>query len=250
MPGLVETERVLVHMGILETLVISMGVAWGCGINLYAALATLGILGASGNIVLPSELVVLQDPLVIGAASVMYVVEFFADKVPGVDTGWDTIHSFIRIPAAAVLAAGAVGDISPAAEIAAALAGGTLAAGSHCLKSGSRVLINTSPEPFTNIGVSLAEDVAVIGGIWTAFHYPEVAAGFLILFVILLVWLLPKLWHAIRLLYARIARLFGREAPAEAAAAAAATGAAFKAEAAAAMTALTGPDAAGENTKT
>ena len=140
-----------------------------------------------------------------------------------------------------MLAAGAVGDISPAAEIAAALAGGTLAAGSHCLKSGSRVLINTSPEPFTNIGVSLAEDVAVIGGIWTAFHYPEVAAGFLILFVILLVWLLPKLWHAIRLLYARIARLFGREAPAEAAAAAAATGAAFKAEAAAAMTALTGP---------
>ena len=233
-------------MGIVETLVISMGIAWGCGINLYAAVATLGILGASGNIVLPGELVMLSDPLVIGAASVMYVVEFFADKVPGVDTGWDAIHSFIRIPAAAVLAAGAVGDIGPAAEIAAALAGGTLAAGSHCLKSGSRVLINASPEPFTNIGVSLAEDVAVISGVWAAFHYPEVVAGLLIVFVILLVWLLPKLWHAIRSLYARIARLFGRQPPAGAAAAAAATagaGTPFQAEAEAAMTALAAPEA-------
>ena len=237
-------------MGIVETLVISMGVAWGCGINLYAAVATLGMLGASGNIVLPGELVILSDPLVIGAASVMYVVEFFADKVPGVDTGWDAIHSFIRIPAAAVLAAGAVGDIGPAAEIAAALAGGTLAAGSHCLKSGSRVLINASPEPFTNIGVSLAEDVAVISGVWAAFHYPEVVAGLLIAFVILLVWLLPKLWHAIRLLYARIARLFGRQAPAEPAAATGAAGTPFQTEAEAAMTALAAPDATGEVDKT
>ena len=237
-------------MGIVETLVISMGVAWGCGINLYAAVATLGMLGASGNIVLPGELVILSDPLVIGAASVMYVVEFFADKVPGVDTGWDAIHSFIRIPAAAVLAAGAVGDIGPAAEIAAALAGGTLAAGSHCLKSGSRVLINASPEPFTNIGVSLAEDVAVISGVWAAFHYPEVVAGLLIAFVILLVWLLPKLWHAIRLLYARIARLFGRQAPAEPAAATGAAGTPFQTEAEAAMTALAEPDATGEVDKT
>ncbi len=237
-------------MGIVETLVISMGVAWGCGINLYAAVATLGMLGASGNIVLPGELVILSDPLVIGAASVMYVVEFFADKMPGVDTGWDAIHSFIRIPAAAVLAAGAVGDIGPAAEIAAALAGGTLAAGSHCLKSGSRVLINASPEPFTNIGVSLAEDVAVISGVWAAFHYPEVVAGLLIAFVILLVWLLPKLWHAIRLLYARIARLFGRQAPAEPAAAAGAAGTPFQTEAEAAMTALAAPDATGEVDKT
>jgi len=233
-------------MGIVETLVISMGIAWGCGINLYAAVATLGILGASGNIVLPGELVMLSDPLVIGAASVMYVVEFFADKVPGVDTGWDAIHSFIRIPAAAVLAAGAVGDIGPAAEIAAALAGGTLAAGSHCLKSGSRVLINASPEPFTNIGVSLAEDVAVISGVWAAFHYPEAVAGLLIAFVILLVWLLPKLWQAIRSLYARIARLFGHQPPAEPAVAAAATAGAdtpFQAEAEAAMTALATPEA-------
>jgi hypothetical protein len=231
-------------MGILETLIISMGVAWGSGINLYAAVATLGILGATGNIVLPGELVILSDPLVIGAACVMYVVEFFADKVPGVDTGWDTIHTFIRIPAAAVLAAGAVGDISVAAEIAAALAGGTLAAGSHALKSGTRVLINTSPEPFTNIGASLAEDVAVISGVWAAFHYPEVFGGLLIVFVILLVWLLPKLWHVIRLLYTRIARLFGRQAPPESAGAAgtAAAGTAFRAEADAAVTALAAPE--------
>ena len=104
-----------------------MGIAWASGINLYAAIAMLGLLGASGNIDLPPDLLILQNPLVIAAAGFMYMVEFFADKAPGIDTGWDGIHTFIRIPAGAVLAAGAVGEVGAGAELAALIVGGTLA---------------------------------------------------------------------------------------------------------------------------
>ena len=106
-------------MGIVETIALTMGVAWASGINLYAAVAVLGILGATGNMILPQDLEVLSDPLVIGAACFMYFVEFFADKTPGVDSGWDAIHTFIRIPAGAVLAAAAVGQMDPAVVLAA-----------------------------------------------------------------------------------------------------------------------------------
>ena len=99
---------------IIKTISLSMGAAWGSGINLYATIFVLGIMGSSGNIILPETLIILQDPMVMAAAGFMYVLEFFADKVPGVDTGWDSIHTFIRIPAGAMLAAGAVGDVSPA----------------------------------------------------------------------------------------------------------------------------------------
>jgi len=159
---------------IVNTLSLTMGAAWASGINLYAAILVLGVLGATENIVLPAGLEVLMNPLVIGAAGVMYLVEFFADKVPGVDTGWDTLHTFIRIPAGALLAAGAVGDVNPAVAIAAGLMGGGLAAASHATKAGTRVLINTSPEPFSNWTASVVEDVAVVGGLWTALHYPWV----------------------------------------------------------------------------
>src|SRR3546814_10596909 len=118
-------------MGVVETIALSMGVAWASGINLYAAIATLGIMGATGNIDLPPDLEILADPMVIAAAGFMYFVEFFADKTPGVDSGWDTLHTFIRIPAGAVLAAGAVGNVGTGAELAAAIAGGTLAGASH-----------------------------------------------------------------------------------------------------------------------
>jgi|GEM_PF-3157045 len=111
----------------------------------------------------------------------------FADKTPGVDTGWDAIHTFIRIPAGAMLAAGAVGDLNPAVELAAALLGGELAAGTHATKAGTRVLINTSPEPFSNWTASVAEDAAVIGGVWSSIHYPSVFLAFLIVFVILMI---------------------------------------------------------------
>jgi hypothetical protein len=191
---------------VTAAIALAMGAAWASGINLYAAILVLGLLGLTGNIVLPENLHVLMHPMVIGAAAVMYVVEFFADKVPGVDTGWDTLHTFVRIPAGAVLAAGALGDVNPAIAVAAGILGGGLAAGSHALKAGSRVLINTSPEPVTNWTASLVEDLAVIGGLWAALYHPWVFIIFMVLFVLLLIWVLPKLWRGIK----KIARFIGR----------------------------------------
>ena len=178
----------------------TLGVAWASGINLYAAILVLGIMGSGGYTELPPSLAVLQDPLVIGAAGIMYFVEFFADKIPGVDSGWDAIHTFIRIPAGAMLAVGAAQglEINQAAELAAALLGGSLAAASHLTKSSTRLIINTSPEPVTNTTASIAEDLAVIGGLWTALNYPVAFIVFIILFILLAIWLLPKLWRAIK----------------------------------------------------
>lgn len=201
------------YQQIISTIALTMGVAWASGINLYATLAMLGILGSTGNIILPESLLVLQDPLVIVAACVMYFVEFVADKTPGVDTGWDAIHSFIRIPAGVILAAGAVGEVSPALAVAAGILGGTVSATSHVIKAGSRVLINTSPEPFSNWAASVAEDIAVFGGLWAALHYPVAfLIGFLI-FCLLAVWLLPKIWHGIQHLFRKIRGIFQKNAP-------------------------------------
>ena len=204
-------------MGVVETIALCMGLAWASGINLYAALAMLGILGATGNADLPPDLQILQHPAVIFAAGFMYCVEFFADKTPGVDSGWDAIHAFIRIPAAAVLAAAAVGDVEPAMMLAAAILGGALGATSYTIKAGGRVLINTSPEPMTNWTASIGEDLAVIGGLWAALHYPEAFLAFLVVFVLLAVWLLPKLWRGILALARKLKSFFGGGQPAPAA---------------------------------
>ncbi|MBI5460965.1 MAG: DUF4126 domain-containing protein [Gammaproteobacteria bacterium] len=202
----------------IHTIALTMGVAWASGINLYAAVFMLGYLGMTGNIQLPPDLQVLSDPLVLAASGFMYCVEFFADKTPGVDTGWDTLHTFIRIPAGAMLAAGAIGDISPAAQLAAGLIGGAMAAGSHFTKSGTRVLINTSPEPFTNWTASIAEDIAVFTGLWAALHYPVLFLALLAGFIALMIWLWPKLWRGLQRVFGFIARLFGKR-PVEPAAA-------------------------------
>jgi hypothetical protein len=194
---------------VTETLALAMGAGWASGINLYAAILVLGFLGATGRMDLPQGLEVLSDPLVMFAAGVMYVVEFFADKVPGVDTAWDTLHTFIRIPAGALLAAHAVGDVGAGTELAAALLGGGMAAASHAAKAGTRVLINTSPEPFTNWTASVVEDLGVVGGLVTAVNHPLVFLGLLALFLLLLVWLLPKLWRGIKRVFGAIGRLFG-----------------------------------------
>ena len=192
---------------ITRIIALSMGAAWAAGINLYAAIATLGILSVTGNMTLPPDLQVLANPLVIGAACLMFAVEFIADKMPGVDTGWDTIHTFIRIPAGALLAAGAVGELNPAVSLAAALLGGTLAAGTHGMKAGSRLLINTSPEPLTNWSASIVEDIMVIGGIWAAVNHPWVFLVLLAIFILLMIWLLPKVWRGIKLLATKIKQL-------------------------------------------
>ena len=189
---------------------LSMGTAWASGINLYAAILTLGLLGATGQMALPPNLAIVTQPIVILAAGVMFCIEFFADKIPGVDTGWDTIHSFIRIPGGALLAAAAVGDVNPAVMLAAGILGGGLAAGTHAAKAGSRVLINTSPEPFSNWLASIGEDLAVITGVWVALAHPWLFLGFMVVFVLLLIWLLPKLWRGIKAVFAKIASLFRR----------------------------------------
>jgi len=192
-----------------------MGVAWASGINLYATLFMLGYMGMTGNITLPSELEVLTNPMVMTAAGFMYCVEFFADKIPGVDSGWDTIHTFIRIPAGAMLASSAVGDVTPALELTTALLGGTLAAGTHTTKMGSRLLINTSPEPFTNWTASISEDLIVIGGLWAALYHPVLFVIGLGLFILLMIWLLPRLWRLIKHVFRRIGSWLGLCSPPE-----------------------------------
>lgn len=183
---------------LIQTIALTMGVAWASGINLYGTLLALGIMSNLGYVDLPSDLEVVGDPLVIAAAGLMYMVEFFADKVPGVDTGWDALHTLVRIPAGAVLAAGAVGDVGVAAEVAAAIVGGSIAAGTHLTKAGTRVLINTSPEPFSNWGASISEDIAVFAGLWAALHHPVLFLILLVLFILLMIWVLPKLFRAIK----------------------------------------------------
>jgi len=195
---------------IVSIIALTMGVAWASGINLYASILMLGLLGAAGSVSLPPDLQILTNPLVIIAAGFMYVVEFVADKIPGVDSGWDALHTFIRIPAGAILAVGAVGRVDPAVALAAAIVGGCLAAGSHATKAGTRVLINTSPEPFSNWIASVSEDFLVIGGLWSALYHPWLFLALLAGFILLMIWLLPRLWRGIKKVFGFFGRLFGR----------------------------------------
>jgi hypothetical protein len=144
---------------------------------------------------LPPELQVLTHPAVIAVACVMYVIEFFADKVPYVDSGWDLLHTFIRVPAGAVLAARSLGDLNPALEVAALLAGGTIALAAHGTKATARLAINASPEPFSNWAASVGEDLTVLGGIWLIFNHPIVMLFLVIGFIALMVWLVPKFFR-------------------------------------------------------
>jgi Domain of unknown function (DUF4126) len=182
-------------MGTIEALSLAMGTAWTSGINLYATVAALGIAGRSEMIHLPPELQVLTHPAVIAIACIMYVIEFFADKVPYVDSGWDVLHTFIRVPAGAILAAKSLGDMNPALELAALLAGGTVALAAHGTKATVRLAINTSPEPFSNWAASFAEDMTVLGSIWLVFNHPILMLILVASFMALVVWLVPKLFR-------------------------------------------------------
>ena len=197
------------YQELIATLALTLGVAWASGINLYAAVAVLGLSGVMGYIDLPPALELLQDPLIILVAVFMYCVEFMADKTPGVDTAWDALHSFIRIPAGALLAAGAVGPVDPALAVAAGLLGGTLSAATHATKAGSRVLINTSPEPFSNWTASILEDVAVFVGLWAALQLPVLFLLALLVFLVALCWLLPKLWRGVTAILRKLGTWLG-----------------------------------------
>lgn len=188
-------------MDILQSVALASGMAWASGMRLYAVLFSAGLLGRLGYLKLPTTLQVLENPWVVGLAGALLVIEFLADKIPVVDSTWDSIQTFIRIPAGALLAALAMGEHPPELMLAAGLLGGSLTAGIHAAKSGSRALINTSPEPFSNITASLGEDALVAGGFYTALYHPVTFLVLLGIFVILLVWLLPKLFRGVRLVF-------------------------------------------------
>jgi len=190
-------------MDIFQSVALAGGMAWASGMRLYAVLFFAGMLGRLGYLQLPSALHVLENPWVLGIAGSLLVIEFLADKIPVVDSIWDSVQTLIRIPAGALLAALAMGEHDPALTLAAGLLGGTLAAGTHAVKAGGRALINTSPEPFSNIAASLGEDALVATGLYTAFYYPTLFLILLGVFIILLIWLLPKLLRGIRLVFGR-----------------------------------------------
>ncbi|WP_412776356.1 DUF4126 domain-containing protein [Thalassospira lucentensis] len=189
-------------MGVIETLALGMGGAWASGINLYGTVVVLGMMDNFGLITLPPDLQILTSWWVLCFAVLFYLIEFVADKIPFVDSLWDAIHTFIRIPAGALLAAGAMSGLDAGMgedvqTVIALLIGGTVAAGSHFTKAGSRAAINTSPEPVTNTIASVTEDVAVFGALYTVAFHPVVFFVLFAVFVLLLIWLVPKIWRFI-----------------------------------------------------
>ncbi len=192
----------------LPEIALAGGLAWASGIRLYAVVFLAGVMGRYGFLDLPPALEVLEQPLVLGAAAVMLTAEFVADKVPAFDSVWDALHTFIRIPAGAVLAAGALGELDPVWVAIAALVGGTIATTAHATKSGSRALINTSPEPFSNWTASFAEDLMVPAGFWLAVQFPLLFLGLLLIFIILALWFLPTLWRGVRRIVTQLGRVF------------------------------------------
>ena len=188
----------------LSAAALAGGLSWASGIRLYMTLFVAGWFGRAGWIELPPALQVLESPWVIALTGVLLIVEFLADKVPGIDSAWDALQTFIRVPAGAVLGAATLGGMGAEWSTMAAILGGTFAAGAHATKAGSRALINTSPEPFSNWAASFSEDVAVLGGLWAAFFHPWVLFGFLAVFFIIALWLLPKLWRGLKWLFRRL----------------------------------------------
>ena len=177
---------------------IALALAWGAGLRAYAVIFAVGLAGAMGWVELPGHLEVLQHPVVIGASGFMTLVEFGADKVPWLDSIWDAIHSFVRIPAGAALAAMAFGDSSDAVMVAAAILGGSLAAAMHAAKAGTRAAINLSPEPFSNWTASLSEDALVPLGLWLAIAHPLVFFALLAGCLIAAVFLVRLLWRGVQ----------------------------------------------------
>lgn len=169
----------------IADLAIAASLAWGSGLRLYATLFLVGMAGHVAWIELPPHLLVLQSPIVLGASGAMSLVEFCADKFPWVDSVWDAVHTVIRIPAGAALAAAVFGDADAGTTLAAAIIGGTVVGGTHLSKAGARAMLNTSPEPFSNWAASLTEDVAVPIGLWLAIAHPVAFLVCLVVFAVL-----------------------------------------------------------------
>ena len=190
-------------MDLLQTLGLAAGAAWLSGIRLYALTSILGLLGKYGSLQLPGSLTVLENPWVIGVSSALFVIEFIADKVPAIDSVWDVIHTFIRIPAGAVLAAGAFGDYDPTIKVVAALIGGTLAFGSHATKTTTRAAVNTSPEPVSNFVVSTSEDVYAVGSTFAAAFAPILILIIVGVGVLVAFFMIPRMIRFARKLFGK-----------------------------------------------
>jgi hypothetical protein len=195
-------------MGAVETAALAAGLSWASGLRLYAALFTAGMLNWFNVMKLPDPLQVLSNPFVLTASGVMLAVEFLIDKVPGLDSIWDSVHTFIRIPAGAVLAAGAFADLDPVWATTAAILGGVIAGSSHLTKSGTRAAINTSPEPVSNWAASLTEDVATVGGLTLAIFNPWVFLVLLAIFIVFALWFVPRVFRFIRTIIQRLRGVF------------------------------------------
>jgi uncharacterized membrane protein len=191
-------------MDLIQTIALSAGLAWASGLRLYLVVFLAGALAQFGYLQLPETLSMLTHPLVIGVAGVMAVAELIADKIPAFDSLWDSFQTFVRIPAGAFLAAFALGDVDPAWMLTAGLLGGTITAGTHFAKAGSRLAINTSPEPFSNWVASFGEEGMVLGGLWAMLASPMLFLGLLAVFLILAGYLLFRLWGLVGRLLRRV----------------------------------------------
>jgi sensor histidine kinase YesM len=196
----------------ITTLGTAAGSAWLSGINLYATVVTLGVLQRFHLVKLPGGLNVLGEWWLIGLAATLYLIEFVADKIPAVDSAWDAIHTFIRVPAGAILAATAFAEFDPGVKMAAMILGGAVALSSHGTKAATRLAANTSPEPFSNVALSLTEDVVAFGSTILMVFFPVVMLIIVAIFLIVVIWLAPKIVRALRRLNARLRNLFGSHA--------------------------------------
>lgn len=191
-------------MELISNLALAGGLSWASGLRLYITVFAVGMMNKFGYIQLPATLDILSNPIVIAVAGLLAVIEFLADKIPYVDTMWDSIQTFIRIPAGALLAMGAINTSDPVIATIAALLGASLAGATHATKAGSRALINTSPEPVSNIAASFGEEGALITGGWLMFAHPAVFIGILCGFIVLLFWLLPKVWRGVKMVLVKL----------------------------------------------
>jgi hypothetical protein len=182
----------------LPEIAVAAALAWGAGLRAYLVIFLVGLAGTLGWFELPQHLQLLQHPLVLAASGFMTAVEFFADKLPWLDSVWDAVHSFIRIPAGAALAAAVFGDSGAAVALAAAILGGTLAAGVHFAKAGTRAGINTSPEPLSNWTASLVEDAMVPAGLWLSVVHPVLFFVLLAAFIVAAALLVRLIWRGLR----------------------------------------------------
>ena len=191
-------------MDIVSILGLGFGAAWSAGINLYATVAVLGLLQRYDLAELPGNLHVLDSWVIIGVALFMYGVEFVADKIPLVDSLWDAVHTFIRVPAGAVVAYSAAADLNPTVQVLALLLGGGLALSTHGTKATVRAAANTSPEPFSNWMLSIFEDVVTVGAAVLAVLQPIAILAVIFVFLLLLIWILPKVLRRLRRMIATV----------------------------------------------